>query len=440
PSDGNREAPAARSTSVTSAAGDRLPAPEPAFQPSDEPIRSQSRRNENRELQDDQERAFANSEPVSWQDWSSFPDAGREGRQRFGGPSGGFYGRGFGGRFAPPERSIDLEHVERGSVVWDGTYLRPPYAVTEDGEEICLNGRQLPPLSELSLQSHTPRFLGRRPDPSATRADGDEQDSVGDRRRGSRPLVNGDLHHLPARATTVGRALDRGGLVLVHHDVTYLLHHDDAHYVLCALRAEPDASVVGESLQHYFQSPRRAGTDVNWPQVAASFASRDALQHLFPAIPLAEPDTALPFGVTTRAFRYGMTLLGMGLGVFGFGMLLQHRPHVRCARDAQDGLGEGFQLLPCYVILVVVFAAFDLACTMFADSSGGLLELNPLGNSLLSSPLTLVATKSLATLGSATILFRLRPYRIAQVTAWWLCLICVMLTFRWVVFNSMFMT
>ena len=134
-----------------------------------------------------------------------------------------------------------------------------------------------------------------------------------------------------------------------------------------------------------------------------------------------------------------MTVMGMGLGVFGFGMLLQHRPHIQSPRGSQDGSGEGFQFLPWYMVLVVVFAMFDLLCTLFANGTGGLLELNPLGNSLLGTPLVLVLVKIAATVASAWILFHLRPYRIAQVTSWWLCLVGVMLTLRWVIFNSMFL-
>jgi hypothetical protein len=130
----------------------------------------------------------------------------------------------------------------------------------------------------------------------------------------------------------------------------------------------------------------------------------------------------------------------MGLGVLGFGMLLQHRPHARCVRGAVDGDGEGFQMLPCYVVLLVLFAGFDLGCTMFANQGGGLMELNPLGNGFMDKPVALIGLKMSATLVSALILFQLRPYRIAQVASWWLCLVCVMLTLRWVMFNSMFLT
>jgi hypothetical protein len=140
-----------------------------------------------------------------------------------------------------------------------------------------------------------------------------------------------------------------------------------------------------------------------------------------------------------RTVQYGMTVVGMALGVLGFGMILQHRPHVRGAGGKIDGEGEGFQMLPWYVVLLVVFAGFDLACTLLASQSGGLLELNPIGSSLLERPMALTGVKSFATLVSAGILITLRPYRIAQVASWWLCLVFVMLTLRWVVFSSMFL-
>jgi len=65
-------------------------------------------------------------------------------------------------------------------------------------------------------------------------------------------------------------------------------------------------------------------------------------------------------------------------------------------------------------------------------------ELNPLASRLISDPEALVAFKVVATLLGCGVLFALRRHSRAQLASWWMCLVCTMLTFRWLMFNSMF--
>jgi hypothetical protein len=46
--------------------------------------------------------------------------------------------------------------------------------------------------------------------------------------------------------------------------------------------------------------------------------------------------------------------------------------------------------------------------------------------------------KATATLLSCSLLLFLRRHPRAQLASWWLCLVCTLLTFRWLVLNSMF--
>ena len=92
------------------------------------------------------------------------------------------------------------------------------------------------------------------------------------------------------------------------------------------------------------------------------------------------------------------------------------------------------------VVLLVLLGLLDLVFTLAAQQGGGLLELNPLGSELVASPVFLTSLKITSLLVACLILVMLRKYRGAQVASWWLCLACTILTFRWLTYNSMFLS
>ncbi len=57
---------------------------------------------------------------------------------------------------------------------------------------------------------------------------------------------------------------------------------------------------------------------------------------------------------------------------------------------------------------------------------------------MIESPALLAVFKLTSLLLACWILLRLRRYHGAQVASWWMCLVCTVLTFRWVTFNSLF--
>jgi hypothetical protein len=130
----------------------------------------------------------------------------------------------------------------------------------------------------------------------------------------------------------------------------------------------------------------------------------------------------------------------MGLVVTACGTLLNYRPKSRSRWTEVDTTGEGVSIVVRTVALLVVLGIFDLGCTLVAQQAGGFTELNPLGSRLVTNPILLTAFKMTTLLGACAILVALRRYRGAQVAAWWMCLICTVLTFRWLTYNSMFMT
>ncbi len=143
---------------------------------------------------------------------------------------------------------------------------------------------------------------------------------------------------------------------------------------------------------------------------------------------------------TSKPVKYVITLLAMGLIVAACGTLLNYRPIGRVAWSEIDATGDGIPIVVRSVVLLILLGIFDLACTLVAQQAGGFTEMNPLGSKIVENPLLLTAFKLTSLLMACGILYALRRYRGAQVAAWWMCLLCTVLTFRWLTYNSMFMT
>jgi hypothetical protein len=153
---------------------------------------------------------------------------------------------------------------------------------------------------------------------------------------------------------------------------------------------------------------------------------------------IAEADSAYAKTRRSHAFTYLLTVFGMVMAVYSTGHLLQWRPP-RGNQPSQDMADDVRCVVQC-LGLVVILSALDLTWTYLASQQGSMYELNPLGNEMLSQPLRIVLFKSLATAGAVALLFALRHHRRAQMGAWWICLVCTMLTMRWLTFNSMFIS
>ena len=142
----------------------------------------------------------------------------------------------------------------------------------------------------------------------------------------------------------------------------------------------------------------------------------------------------------SKPVKYGVTVATMGLAVVALGSLLSYRPNGQTRWREVDGAGEGAPMVIRNVVLLVLLGVLDLVFTLAAQQGGGLLELNPLGSELAASPLLLTSFKVTSLLGVCFILVMLRRYRGAQIASWWLCLVCTVLAFRWLTYNSMFLS
>ena len=132
---------------------------------------------------------------------------------------------------------------------------------------------------------------------------------------------------------------------------------------------------------------------------------------------------------------YPLTVIGMLLVAVAFGHLLSFMPgnSAQLAIDSDAQRACGFSLT-----LLAAMSALDLIWTILASRAGNLKELNPIGAALIDDPVSLILLKIAATMIAVVLLFALRQHHAAQKGAWWVCLICTLLTARWLTFNSLF--
>ena len=146
-----------------------------------------------------------------------------------------------------------------------------------------------------------------------------------------------------------------------------------------------------------------------------------------------------------KLFPSILIVLGMVTGIISLGKLINYR-----ICTAKSGLQQGnwndvdtsglrSQLVVQTIVLLWIFNAIDLSCTIAANNSGGFWELNPLARSMLTESASLATFKISAVVLGTGLLLYLRRYRGAEVASWWTCFTYTILTFRWVVYNSLFM-
>ncbi len=127
---------------------------------------------------------------------------------------------------------------------------------------------------------------------------------------------------------------------------------------------------------------------------------------------------------------YPLTVIGMMLGVFALGHTLKWSSVTPNADDA-------IRFVKLALVLIIAMSALDLTWTVITAAAGEMRELNPMAVSFIDSPWKLVVFKTTVTLAACGILLALKAHPKAQFATWWMCLICVLLTFRWVVFQSL---
>ena len=140
----------------------------------------------------------------------------------------------------------------------------------------------------------------------------------------------------------------------------------------------------------------------------------------------------------SESVQYGVNLFGMLAGVVALGSLLSTRPDTDRQWREVNGSVAAMKLVNRCGGLIILLGLFDLVCTLMAIQTGMFRELNPVASQLTTSPLAVVVFKLAAMTVGVGLLWRLRQYSGAQTAAWWMCLVCTLVVFRWLTFHSMF--
>jgi len=315
--------------------------------------------------------------------------------------------RGFEPHHAARQTEFTLAPLSSGLVFLEGEFLSPPYVVRSEGEQVLINDRP--------VLAHS---RADRPGPW--------QD----------PRMNRSAMSL--RLDEVTSALVAGNVLLSFdgQPLAVLSRSAAGYHLLALITREPhaDRTIVERELPDGFDTEQ-------FQQWIASYQSTPELtSHAIPVIEevrFAEADSRRAIAAVRRSdtLLYLITVFGMVISVAATGHLLSAKPPT--ARDAQDD-PEMLKMVSRSLGLVVILSSLDLFWTIMASQSGKMIELNPIGSQLLHDPMQLIAAKAAVICGSVGLLYFLRHHRQAQTAAWWACLICTLLTFRWLTFNSMF--
>jgi len=308
----------------------------------------------------------------------------------------------------PPE--IRHAHVpnlnaDDGFVFVNGLYLDAPYRITFSDTDVSINGT-IVSLDEFEVWRNEKRLKKGLAKSHAQQV-----------RRQLRLLLEGG-----------------GCLVLFEGDPLTTFHSSDSYDLLSVL-------VNTEDREAFLKEERSWLPNNSWHEWIAGFECPDSLaeraNELLTRIDQMQSDFDSRFSArqTLEAVAYPLTIGGMLLTVVAFGHLLLHRPGLpEELENASRAKSRATQAL----LLIALLSSLDLLWTLLVSRTGDMKELNPLGATLIDDPMALISMKLGATVLAISVLYCLRNHRIARQGAWWGCLICTLVTVRWLTFQSMF--
>jgi hypothetical protein len=141
-----------------------------------------------------------------------------------------------------------------------------------------------------------------------------------------------------------------------------------------------------------------------------------------------------------ETLTYPLTVGGMLLSVLAIGHLLGGRPHAGQPSTGTDPTPAMIRALNWSLFFAAAFSSIDLVWTILAVNANAIQELNPLGSKLIENPRHLAGFKVSITFSCLALLWLLRRHKRAQIAAWWVCLVLTLITCRWLMIHSLYIS
>lgn len=333
------------------------------------------------------------------------------------------------GAQSPAEAEPYIE--PRGHLFVDGKFVSPPYVVESVDNGVSINGHFL------KIQAIVP------PKPRSRNAWRQSENNGGARARGSRGTYvsyekresddSSEMDEVNAEA--LAGDLHQQAVVFGFRDSDPIVLRDlraKADFCEAALTDNPSADLISRLVAF------GNGTidDQHWVQMLSAIKPegelREWMQGQVNELSRTRTTNERQINAVNRMefATYPLTVIGMFLGVFALGQNLKWSTS---GVSAQHAVGY----LKMAVLMILAMSSLDLIWTILSSQAGQMRELNPVAAGLIESPLLLIGFKLAATLTACGILLALRNNPKVQLATWWICLVCVLMTFRWVIFNSM---
>ncbi|PAY15947.1 hypothetical protein CKO51_29335 [Rhodopirellula sp. SM50] len=174
------------------------------------------------------------------------------------------------------------------------------------------------------------------------------------------------------------------------------------------------------------------------PSTQTTLRLKEVLDSFLSEIAESDASAASEIAVTNRAAwtSYVFTVAAMMIAAFSFGHLLTSSPPRRHRWTQIDTSPDATRSVVESLVLISLLSMIDLFWTTIKSTESHFHEMNPLGNQILLNGDSLTAFKVISVLVSLLLLFFLRQYKGAQLASWWGCLVCTLVTFRWIVLDS----
>jgi len=330
------------------------------------------------------------------------------------------------------DSAIEYSDVVNGGLLFvDGKHIPGPHSVQATSETITVNGVPV----EVTLDGRDFDDMMEDEDWDMDRV---ERRGRSRSRRGSR-----ETRQTPARSARrlVQCLSDDFDVVIFTGQPLRVIPMGDDKYALYTglLTNEP----TSEQRQEFLRVAKDQSAVVLWDQWLTEFRISSTLRKRLEQFVtesdavVAEMESKMAAQYRLETFAYPLTLVGMMLGVIAFGHMLKWTGRNFVCEQNGGSPVETIRCVETGLLLMLGMSGVDLLWTIMAGQAGVMTEVNPLAASFIHSPSSLALFKVTATAIGCGVLYAFRERRRVQEVTWWMCLVCVLVTFRWVMFDSM---